>query len=367
MDNIYNKNKIGINSRLFQKGKSGIPHYIECLYTELLKIDKENDYTFFQIEENKKIGFTKILKTNNGIIGAFLFDNFLVNYLIKKEKIDIFHGPSCVLPIIKERGVKYVVTVHDLAFLKIPQMHGFLFRIYYKLALNISLNKADVIVTPSKSTKNDIMEFFKIEESKIKVIHLGVDNSFREADYKERIIKERYFFSLTTHPKRKNIISVLDVMSKNKEFKKYKYIIVGMIGESQLVKLNDLIKRLGLINNVVVWGYISKDQLVNFYQNAEFFIYPSFYEGFGFPVLEAMTCKCPVITSNNSSLVEITPNSDWLVDPYDLENISNKISEMIKLGKEERNELINTNYNFSKQFNWNKTAKEYIKLFAALK
>ena len=359
--------KIGINSRLLQEGKGGIPLYIKNLYTELLRIDKKNNYIFFQTGENTKIGSTKILKTIKGTVGAFLFDNFLVNNLIKKEKVNVFHGPSCVLPLLRLKDVKYIVTVHDLAFLKTPQIYGLLYKTYYSLALKLSLKNADIVITDSKSAKNDIIEFFKIQESKIKVIHLGVDNAFWDADHKERIIKEKYFFSLTTHPKRKNIVSVLEVMSKHKEFKKYKYVIAGLIGDDQLTELRSLIKNLGLIDNVVLWGYVSKDQLINFYQNAEFFIFPSFYEGFRFPVLEAMACKCPVVTSNNSSLTEITPNKDWLVDPCNLKDIYNKMSKMIKLKKEDRDELINSNYKFSKQFSWSKTAEEYIKLFEYLK
>lgn len=359
--------KIGINSRLLQEGKGGIPLYIKNLYTELLRIDKKNNYNFFQTGENTKIGSTKILKTVRGTVGAFLFDNFLVNKLIEKEKVNIFHGPSCVLPILKAKDVKYIVTVHDLAFLKTPQIYGFLYRTYYKLALKISLKKSDVIIADSKSAKKDIIEFFKTESSKIEVIPLGVDNAFWYADHKERIIKDKYFFSLTTHPKRKNIVSVLEVMFKHEEFKKYKYVIAGLIGDDQLTELQGLIKNLGLIDNVVLWGYVSKEQLINFYQNAEFFIFPSFYEGFGFPVLEAMACKCPVITSNNSSLIEITPDKRWLVDPYNLNDICRKMDKMIKLKKKDRDELIEVNYNYSKQFSWSKTAKEHIKLFKYLK
>lgn len=156
-------------------------------------------------------------------------------------------------------------------------------------------------------------------------------------------------------------------MSKHNELKKYKYVIAGIIDENQLIELNDIIKKLGLINNVVIWGYASEDQLKNFYQNAEFFIFPSFYEGFGFPVLEAMACKCPVITSNNSSLIEIMPNKNWLVDPYNLEDIFDKMSKIIKLEKEERKELINANWEFSKKFSWRKTGEEYANLFKYLK
>lgn len=356
--------KIGINSRLFQKGKGGIPHYIECLYTELLKIDKKNSYVFFQTGENEKIGSTKISKIPNGTVGAFLFDNFLVNNLIKKEKVNVFHGPSCVLPIWKRRGVKYIVTVHDLAFLKIPQIYGFLYKMYYKLALSMSLKKADVIITDSKSAKDDIVEFFKVKESKIKVVPLGVDTAFWEANQKERIIEEKYFLSVATHSKRKNIIGALKAFSLSKNLGDFKYVIIGTVFDKEYKKeLDEVIEKLGLTKKVLVMGYVKSEDLISLYQNADFFVYPCYYDGFSFPVLEAMASRCPVIASNNSAFIELVPNQNWLVDPYNIEDIKDKMEKIVKLSDEERDTLIKENYAFAKRFTWQNTVLKMMDIF----
>ncbi|MFA5184155.1 MAG: glycosyltransferase family 1 protein [Patescibacteria group bacterium] len=358
--------KVGINSRIYQQENTGIPYYIKCLYDNLVKSQNDLSFVFFQTDGSKRIGDTKVIKVFKNLLGTLLFDIFFVNKLIRKEQINIFHGPAHILPFFKRENVKYVLTVHDLAFLIYPKHYNKIFNFYYKYFLKRSLRIADIIISVSESTKKDIIKFYKIPDNKIKVVYSGINSIFLNKIRKERIVKENYFFSITTSPKRKNIISVLEVMSNNAELKKYKYLIAGLIDENQLAELRDVIERLGLINDVILWGYANEDQLINFYENAEFFIYPSFYEGFGFPVLEAMACECPVITSCNSSLIEITPNKNWLVDPRSLKDISDKMINMIKLGERERDELISSNYSFSKQFSWDKTAEAYIKVFRDL-
>src|SRR3989344_5348791 len=258
--------KIGINSRIYQNKNTGIPYYIEGLYKNLLEIDKRNKYVFFQTLQNKTIGRTKIINLLNNSPGAFLFDNFLINRLISKEKINIFHGPAHILPFFKKKNVKYILTIHDLSFLLFKKNESTLFNIYYKYALLKSLNNADVIIADSKNTKKDIKRYYHIADNKI--------------------------------------------------LSDYKYVIAGLIENKQLLLLKNKIKELKLDNRVILFGYATELQLKNLYENAEFFIYPSYYEGFGLPIFEAMACRCHVITSNNSSLIEITPNKQWLINPY---------------------------------------------------
>jgi len=363
---MYNEEtmKIGVNSRIYQNSKTGIPNFIECLYKKILEVDKKNQYVFFQTDDTKKIGLTKKVKLPNSLFGIFLFDNFLINQLIESEKINVFHGPANILPFFRKKKVKYLLTVHDLSFLLFPQNYSRLFNLYYKYFVERSLDNADVIVTDSKSTKNDIKKFYRIPDNKIKVIYLGVNNAFFKANKKKRLIKDKYFFSVK-YSKRKNTLSILKAMVKNEKLLEYKFVIAGLRTEHQLKKLKEKVKELHLENNVILFGYATERELISLYQNAEFFIYPSFYEGFGFPVLEAMACKCPVITSDNSSLREITPDKEWLVDPYNLNDISNKINKMLSLSKEERSELIQKNYNFAQKFTWERTVREYIKIFSS--
>lgn len=354
--------KIGVNSRIYQNANTGIPYFIESLYTTIKKIDKKNNYIFFQTNSNKKLGETKTIKIFSNSIGAILFDLLLVNRLIHKEKIDLYHGPSYTLPLFKKKGVKYVVTVHDLSFFIFKNEFRFLHG-YYRYAIKKAFEKADAIVADSKNTKRDIEKYFKVKSKKIKVIYLGVNDIFFQTNKSKKIIKDKYFFSITTHPKRKNIFCILTVLSSSRQLSSYKYVIAGLIEKKQLEELKSEIKRLNLDDRVILFGYATLEELVSLYQNADFFIYPSFYEGFGFPVLEAMASRCPVITSNNSSLTEITSSKEWLIDPYNTKDISDKINKLLRINSYDRKKLIRENYELAKSFTWRRTAKEYQDVF----
>ena len=358
--------KIGVNSRIYQNENTGIPYYIECLYKKLLKIDKSNRYIFFQIQRNKTIGKTKTINLPNNNLSTFLFDNFLINNLIDNEKIDIFHGPAHILPFFKNKNIKYLLTVHDLSFLTLKNNQFLLFNLYYRYVIPRALKNADIIIADSRNTKEDIRRFYHIADNKIKVIYLGVNDIYFSLKKTKRLITDRYFLSLTTHPKRKNILRILEILARNKNLSDYKYVIAGLIKGEQLSSLKKKVKELNLENRVVVFGYATEEGLKNLYQNAEFFIYPSFYEGFGLPILEAIACKCPVIASNTSSIPEIYPDKNWLINPYNQDDISNKIDKMITLSKSERNCLIEKNYNFSKRFTWEETAQNYLRLINSL-
>ena len=184
--------KIGVNSRVYQHAQSGIPYYIKNLYSKLQEIDKQNEYVFFQTSRNKTLGRTVTVKTKEtGFAGAF-FDLLGVNKLIKKEKIRIFHGTSFMLPLFRRRGVRYVVTIHDLAFLTLkrePNDYSFFYFLFTKYGIMRSLKIADVVVADSFNTKKDILKYYRVDQKKIKVVHLGINEIIaNEKSRKSRII-----------------------------------------------------------------------------------------------------------------------------------------------------------------------------------
>jgi len=330
-------------------------------------MDKKNSYLFFQSKTNKTIGKTYLKKTFPTLIGDVLFDLFLVNSLIKRHKIDIFHAPSTIMPLFKLRGVKYVVTVMDLSFLVYKNNHSKLFNTYYNYFNKRAVRKADLIITISENTKNDLIKYYGADAKKIRTIYLGADQKFFEAKKEKPIINGKYFLSITTHPKRKNIIGVLKAISISKKIQQYKYVIAGLIEEKQLKDLQQEIDRLSLKDHVILFGFASDKELISLYQNAEFFIFPSFYEGFGLPVVEAMAMGCPVITSDNSSLVEVVPDREWLVNPSDAKDIKNKMENLVSFAKEDRQDLIKKNSGFVKKFTWENTAREMMDVFEKIR
>jgi glycosyltransferase involved in cell wall biosynthesis len=200
------------------------------------------------------------------------------------------------------------------------------------------------------------------------VIPLGVSECFlrQENIGTERLIREEYFFSLTTHPRRKNIHSVLTVLARSTTLQNLKYVIAGLMPDAYLQELKREINDLRLNDKVILFGYATEAQLKNLYQHAAFFVYPSFYEGFGFPILESMACGTPVIASGTSSMSEIMPQAEWRINPHDLDDLQNKMEKMLDVSGSHREELIKQNLEFSKNFTWNKTALQYLNLYKEL-
>ena len=354
--------KIGVNSRYILERGTGIPNYVAYLFRKCLQLDTKNEYTFFQTSAAKTLGKTLVVPTSPGIVGAAQFDCFRVQRLICQSKVDVYHAPAHILPVRRMPGVKYVVTFHDLATRVLPQQYGWQHKLYYRLQIPRSLKLADAVIADSHNTKRDIIKFYGTPAEKIHVVHLGVGDQFIEGAAKagERLIAEKYFFSITTHPKRKNVLGALRAFATFANKTGLKYVIAGLIDDAQRQEVVDLAAALGLSNRVQLFGYADDKQLINLYHHAEFLIYPSFYEGFGFPVVEAMACGSPVITSNTSSLTELMLTDEWLVNPADISDIAAKMQRMIALAPAKRRELIERNEQHARTFTWEKTARQTI-------
>ena len=353
---------------MFLEKGTGVPNYIAYLYRACLKIDPDNRYVFFQPDQSRIIGETQTAPARAGLAGAAWFDTVQTYKLNRELSPDIFHGPSHVLPFRRQKGVKYVVTIHDLAFRVLPEHYGWQHRAYYGWQVSRSLRMADVIVADSHNTKRDIIRFYQVPEEKIKVVHLGVAEQFFETAETRppRVVGEKYFLSITTHPKRKNVLGALKAFALFANQNDVQYVVVGLMGEPQRQELLALAAELGIRDKVRLFGYADDSQLVSLYQNAEFTLYPSFYEGFGLPVVEAMACGSPVIASNTSSLPEIVPNREWLVDPYDFSDMAGGMQRMLALSPAQREELAANCRDQARHFTWEKSARQMIEIFNQL-
>jgi glycosyltransferase involved in cell wall biosynthesis len=352
---------------ILEKG-TGVPNYVAHLYRKCLEMDPANQYVFFQPDRSRTLGVTQVARTPRGLLGAAWFDCLRVQRLIRRANLDVFHGPSHFLPLRKFAGIKYVVTVHDLAFRVMPEQYDWKHRWYFGWQLARSLKMADAIAADSHNTKKDIIRFYGIPEERIRVVHLGVAEQFLHAagSPPERLIPNRYFFSVTTHPTRKNVLGVLKAFATFAGQSQVKYVIAGVINEQQRQELFACADRLGVRDKVVLFGYADDNQLINLYRNAEFLAYPSFYEGFGLPVVEAMACGCPVIVSNASSLPELMPDGEWLVDPYNPADMAARMQHMLALPADQRHGIIEKNQKHARNFMWDKTAYGMIKIFEEL-
>ena len=224
-----------------------------------------------------------------------------------------------------------------------------------------SCKRADQIITISENTKKDTEKFFSINEEKIKVIYLAPDSEYKKIDDKKKLIsiREKYglnkkfiFYSGSISP-RKNIIRLVKAYENMYKEIDIDLVMTGNVGWNNQAELGIIEKNV----HIKLLGNISKEDLVILYNLAEVCVYPSLYEGFGLPILEAQACGCPVITSNTSSMPEVAGRGAFLINPYDIKEITEAMKRVI-IDSKLREELIKEGFNNVRNFSWSKCAKE---------
>lgn len=379
---------------------AGVGHYTFFLVKNLLKIDKKNEYVLFfdnllskdAAEEmiagapNVKIKFFPFHQYKHYL--PLTFSHLLTANAIEKEKLDVFHSPAYTLPL-AYKG-KSVVTVHDLAIYKNPEWFPKKFLIGQNFSTKIlvpkSLKKAEKIIAVSKNTKKDITDIFKINPRKVEVIYEGVE--FKSLPLKKETacgveseicfedlkikygLKDDYVLFLGTIEPRKNIVALVQafcgLIYKNKNLeKKYQLILAGARGwkyKNVFKEIEACQKKLGESGEIKYIGYVPGREKFSLMKGAACFVFPSLYEGFGLPVLEALSLGVPTITSDKSSLPEIAGQSAILINPEKGLEISSAL-EKILMDKNLRGELSKRGIVQVGKFNWNKCAEETLKVY----
>jgi len=371
--------KIAINTLPLYKTKVGMGRYIVELVNNVPDLDKLNNYLFYVSKENKK--FFDLNKKNVEVIEIpsiltppfvkILWEHFILPISLRKNKVDLYHAPGFVLPlfdVLSSKKMKKIITVADMTFFSHSRLHVGLKNKYFRILMPASIKKADRIITISENTKKDVLAHIRIGEKKVVSIHLAVDDIFTPKKESETIavrnkynITSPYILFVGMLEPRKNLEGLLKAFASIKDKVKHKLVIVGKVGW-KYDHIFNLINELNLKKNVIFTGYVPDHDLPALYSNATCFVYPSFYEGFGIPVLEAMACGCPVITSDNSSLKEIAGNAAILVNPHDIDEIKDAILELIA-NKDKRNMFKHKGLKQIKMFSWKKMAKKTISLY----
>lgn len=223
---------------------------------------------------------------------------------------------------------KKISTLHDITYIRYPQTFSWKFRYLYKLIIPLILKTSKHIFTVSKFSQNEIIDYYKIASHKISIIYNAVDDSFKPIKNNNRN-KEDYILAVSSVKGNKNFSAVINsffkIYQNNKNIKLY---IIGDF-ESDSFKNIDITK-FKENPNVVFLGRVTDKELIEYYSNAKIFIFPSFYEGFGIPVLEAQACGCPVVSSNTSSLPEVLEDSAILCKPLDINAFSEAILQILE-------------------------------------
>lgn len=387
--------RIGIDCRTIlntNEEMTGISHYTYYLVKYLLSIDQENEYVlFFDNKFSQKEQFmgpkVKIVKLPFYQYKKYLplaYSQMLISAFFAREKLDLLHAPANIIPLFYKGPA--VVTIHDLAIYKFPEFFPGNKIIKQSLATKIlvpnTINKAKKIIAVSQNTKKDIIDIFGVPEEKIQVVYEGVishgKNCPNQADFatvsKYYGIKEKYLLFVGSLEPRKNIINLV------KAFKNYKLTEGDKTTDLQLIliggkgwKNDNIFKTIQEANQILstkekdepikYLGYLPLAEKLSLIAHALAFIFPSFYEGFGLPVLEAMSMSTPVITSNVSSLPEITgPNGALLINPYKESEIQEAISQIIT-DEGIREQLAIAGYQRAQSFTWQRCAEETLKVY----
>ncbi len=377
--------KIGIEGqRLFRKKKHGMDMVALELINELQKLDHENEYVIFvKPDEDKNTLKTssnfKIVELDGGPYPTW--EQLALPKAAKEEGCDILHCTSNTAPV--SLGMPLITTLHDIIYMEsisIFKKGGTWYQkignLYRRFVVPRVVKKSDSIITVSKYEKNRIAEFFNIPESDSRLIAIynGVTEYFRKIDKQEELdrVKQLYslpdnflFFLGNTDPK-KNTAGVLKAFSNYlKNTNDNMYLVMLDFEESALSKILNDIGDNELRSRIILTGYVINTDLPAIYNLCNIFLYPSLRESFGIPMLEAMRCGVPVITSNTSSMPEVSGGATYIVDPYKPEEITNAIITLLN-NKELREELVKKGFERSQKFSWKNMAKEVLELYKSV-
>ena len=373
--------RIGIDTSACVGKTGGIGVYVTNLIKELSKIDEHNHYVLLYTYFREKIKNSRDLLLNaNFTWKGYRIPRRIMSKLCLKfgfptvemlaGKMDIFHSTSHFFwP--QKKGRK-LATVHDLVIFKMPHLFPPQMRKFYKESISRIISNADLICADSRHTKADIIEIFKVPENKIKVVYGGVDQCFKHLEidrpweHESFGINKPFILFVGVIEPRKNLEALVEAYESLCRAGRIDHhlLIVGKKGwlfEPIIHKISHSEFR----RQIFLLDHVELTDLVLLYNAAELFVYPSLYEGFGLPVLEAMACGTPVVTSNVSSLPEVAGDAAWYVDPLSVKSIAQGIETMLS-NHQLREDRSRKGLERSRLFSWRNTATQILELYQSL-
>jgi glycosyltransferase involved in cell wall biosynthesis len=335
--------KIGFDAKRLFCNFTGLGNYSRTLVANLAKFYPNHGYHLYSPSLRKQAKTAPFFKAPYQAFAPkamfkSLWRSFSIPKQLQKDQIELYHGLSHELPIgIQKSKLKSIVTIHDLIFKVYPETYSFFDRQIYDWKFRYSCQKADRIIAISEHTKQDIVRYYKIDPKKIEVIYQACqglyytlnDASTVEALLQQYQLPERYILSVGTLQERKNIKLLIKAYQHLPKTQQLPIVIVGN-GGSYKEEVQELIQKMNL-EGLVFWitDLESDQSLQALYQKATLLVYPSFYEGFGLPVVEALLSKTPVITANTSALKEAGGPHSLYVSPTDEKALANAIQQIL--------------------------------------
>lgn len=360
--------KIAFDAKRFFHNTSGLGNYSRDLVRILSEYEPENEYLL--LNKNKSERGKDILERPNVHFIETSKGNFSRQLKMgkdaQKQDSDIFHGLSGELPLKWDsKPIKKVVTIHDLIFVRYPQYYSFFDRKIHFWKFKKAVDTADKIIAISEQTKRDIIQYLKVSETKIEVIYQGCHHAFKEQQSPELMkavkekfkLPERFVLNVGTIEDRKNLLNVVKAINGTE----IPLVVVGRkTGYYQ--KIERFLKRNKMEKQVLFLEGVSMDELACLYKLADIFVYPSFFEGFGIPVIEALFSKTVVVTSNTSCLPEAGGKDSVYVNPENDLDIRAKLKFLWE-NESERKRREEKGFEFVQKFNDEPIAKELINFY----
>jgi len=330
--------RIGIDARKLHD--FGIGTYIRNLVRHLARLDRETEYVLLCRDEDRA-GLAALGENFHPVTETAptysVAEQVTIPLALRRAGVTLFHAPHYVLPPLVT--CRSVVTIHDCIHLMFPQyLPSRMAYAYARSVMWAAARRAQLIITVSEASKRDILHFFKVPPEKVVVVHNAIDERFLvpPPDIELARVRERYqlqhgfvLYAGNIKP-HKNLVRLIEAFSQIRQgpFQELKLLIIGD-QISKLPALRRAVHQLKLHKHVRFLGYIPDETLAVLYRSAEVFVFPSLYEGFGLPPLEAMASGTPVVTSNTSSMPEVTGGAAVLVDPYDVGSIVDGVRRVL--------------------------------------
>lgn len=373
-------NHIGLNAHLLNLSgnyrSAGINWYIYHLLQNLPTVP-DLKFTVFLSESRARNEFGRLSiaqsrwPTRRPMV-RILWEQFIQPAALRREHVGLLHALAFAGPV--AISIPWVATIYDLSFVRYPQSFNTLNRSYLTWAVRDSLRRAKRIIAISESTKRDLIELFGAKPDQIAVIHCGTDlNSIQRASPIEietlrarRHLPEEMILHVGTIEPRKNLVRLIHAFALAKRIAHipHSLVLIGARGW-RYTQVDQALEQEGIAESVIFAGYIPQDELPLWYQAAQLFVYPSMYEGFGLPPLDAMACGLPVVTSNAASIPEVVGDAAIQVPPEDVQAIADAIIRVVT-DAALREQMTHRSILQAARFTWKKTAAETVSVYRSV-
>lgn len=373
---------IAINAHLLAHTRSfrraGVSHYIEQLLHHLARIDHTNDYRIYTTRGLDAAALNlparfQVYPSHFPTINPRVripWEQGLAPFLLRHTGADLFHGTLNVVPL--ACPIPSVVTVHDLAFIRFPRTFRSYNRTYLDLATRASVRRADCICAVSEHTRREVIGLLGVAPERVIVTYNAARSHFRPPDPArlaqfrlQHGLPEQFVLYVGTLEPRKNLTTLLDAYAQVVRHSAVPLIIGGGLGWLYQPFFERL-ETLGLRDRVHIVGYIEEEDLPLWYAAATLFVFPSIYEGFGMPPLEAMACGTPVVTSNSTSLPEVVGDAGLMVPPLDADALASAILRLL-CDVTLRDDLRTRGLQRANMFSWHTTAERTLQVYERLR